>query len=510
MPAPLPVAAAPMRAAPPKPLANAIWNWFGLGVEVAIALLLMPFLIHRLGEAAYGAWIIIGSLTGYLGNLDFGMLSSVGRHLALCHARNDRNGILDVINSAGFAQAMIGMLGLSIVVLISHFLGSITAIPEELLVEAQLALLIGGANLAFSLFLKLFDSALWSNQRFDLLNMVDISAAALRFVLAVTVVSQGYGLVGLACVSFSLTILVGAAKWCLTRFVDREIRFSRAHVRLTTLRKLWSFGVWNTVGSVAGMARSQLSPVVVGATLGVSMVTPYSVVVRLIGMATQFMGAGTGVLVPFSTGLHARNEGHNQQRLFHEASKLCVAAAFYFYALFALLGQSLLTIWIGPELALAWVPLVILASGELIPMSLSMAQVIFLATARNRPAALRSVVECALAISLACVLWRPLGLNGVCLALAVSAALCRGVFGLVQATQIIGISAWEFLTQTFFPVAVAVLPAVGLLALATWDRMPESWPMLFLYTGVFSAIYWISSLLTVFGWSHLRRIIVDR
>src|SRR5882724_9747505 len=90
-----------------KPLGNAIWNWLGMGVEMAIALFLMPFLIHRLGEAAYGAWIIIGSFTGYLGNLDFGMRSSVGRHLALYHARNDRDGVLSVINSAGLATTVI-------------------------------------------------------------------------------------------------------------------------------------------------------------------------------------------------------------------------------------------------------------------------------------------------------------------------------------------------------------------------------------------------------------------
>jgi O-antigen/teichoic acid export membrane protein len=500
---------APQQISKRKSLGNAIWNWFGTGFETAVALFLMPFLIHHLGEAAYGTWIIIGSLTGYVGILDFGMRSSVGRHLALYRAHNNRDGVLDVINSAGLAMAGIGILSLFLVAILSPFVGSIAAIPKGLLADAQLALLIAGVNLACSFFLKLFDAALWGNQRFDLLNIVDIPATGLRCVLAVIVVLHGFGLVGLACVSLFLTLLVGAAKLWLTKIVDPELRFSRKHIRLAAMRELWNYGVWNSVGSVAGMARSQISPVLVGATLGVPMVTPFSVVARILTTASAFVGAGTGVLIPFSTALHARDESCNQRLLFIEGSKLCVAAAFFFYTLFVLLGESLLTIWIGPRLASAWAPLAILASGELIPMSISMAEVIFLSTAKNRPAALRSVAECATALGLACVLWRDFGLNGICAALAISALLWRGACGLVQSTQIIGISRWEFLAKTFVPMGMAVLPSVGLLALATWNRTPDSWLSLFLYAGVFSVIYWISSLLTVFGWTRLRPFVAN-
>lgn len=478
-----------------------------MSVEASVALSLTPFLIHQLGETVYGIWIIIGSLTGYLGVLDFGLRSSVGRHLALYHARDDRDGVLEVINSAGLAMTVIGVFSFAVVAVVSQFLGAIVSVPEDFLPQAQSALLIVGINLGCNFLLKIFDAALWSYQRFDLLNMVDTVAVTLRFVLAIAVVSHGYGLIGLAYVSMFLTLLVGAAKLLLTKVVDREIRFSYRHIRLTTLHNLWNFGIWNSVNSVASMARSQATPVVVGATLGAAFVTPLSVVTRLLLTAWGVMGAGTNVLIPLSTALHARDQDVSQRRLFLDGSKLCVAAALFFYALFVVLGQSLLKIWIGPTLASAWVPLVILASGELIPMSISMAEVIFLATAKNRPSALRSVAECAMALCLAIVLWRPFGLNGVCAALAVSAAIWRGIFGLLQATRIIGISPGNFLAKTVIPMSASILPSVGLLYLVTWNHRPDSWLALTLYAAVFSVVYWTASLLTIFGWSRLRQIV---
>jgi hypothetical protein len=33
-----------------------------------------PFIVHHLGTSAYGMWVLVGSLTGYLGLLNLGGL----------------------------------------------------------------------------------------------------------------------------------------------------------------------------------------------------------------------------------------------------------------------------------------------------------------------------------------------------------------------------------------------------------------------------------------------------
>ena len=48
-------------------LKNVSSSWFSLGVNILVGVFLSPFILHRLGDTAYGIWILIFSVTGYYG-----------------------------------------------------------------------------------------------------------------------------------------------------------------------------------------------------------------------------------------------------------------------------------------------------------------------------------------------------------------------------------------------------------------------------------------------------------
>jgi len=54
-----------------------------------VALFLMPFLVHRLGDKSYGYWTLIGAVLGYYGILDLGIGSAVQYQVA--KALGDKN-----------------------------------------------------------------------------------------------------------------------------------------------------------------------------------------------------------------------------------------------------------------------------------------------------------------------------------------------------------------------------------------------------------------------------------
>ena len=49
----------------------------GLAANTIIGFLLMPFLVHHLGDRNYGFWSLAGAVLGYYGILDFGIVSAV-------------------------------------------------------------------------------------------------------------------------------------------------------------------------------------------------------------------------------------------------------------------------------------------------------------------------------------------------------------------------------------------------------------------------------------------------
>ncbi|HEY2252461.1 MAG TPA: glycosyltransferase, partial [Planctomycetaceae bacterium] len=498
-----PASLSPRRQVQIPAIRSALWNWLGTAAEILVALLLTPFLIRNLGEAAYGTWIVIGSLTGYLGVLDFGLRGSVGRHVAFYHAQNDADSLLKTLNTAAFVLAIIGCVSLGTVWLLAGHLNFVADVPTALIPAARTAMMIVGVHLALWFVTRIFDATLWGYGRFDQLNMVDIPAALFRGVVSAAVIGQGYGLVGLAWVTLTLTIVVGVAKIGLCRRTDPQLRPSLAHIRLSAFRELGVYGFWNMLVSLGGMARTQLSPVVVGASLGLNLVTPFSVVLRLVGTASTIVASGTGVLTPFATALHAHNDLNRQRQLFMDSGKFCVAMAVFFVALFAFLGQSLLALWV-PEVQWAWQPLVILACGESVPMSVMMAGNTIMGMAKNRSLALCGVAECATALVLGLVLYGPFGLNGVCASLAIAGACWRGMFIFSRAARLIDLTVGDFVSHCVLPMVAAAIVPTAILAGATWVRTPANWPLLCLYTALFSAMYFSAAVLSAWGAAGVR------
>ncbi|MBS0260692.1 MAG: oligosaccharide flippase family protein [Planctomycetes bacterium] len=492
---------------------SAIWNWAGTGIEISVALLLTPYLIHTLGAHRYGVWILLGSLTGYLGILDFGLRSSVGRHVAHYRAQGDIQGILNTLNTAAFTLTIISTICIAIMAgltLMLPWLGN-EKLPRELIPETQGAMIIVGLQLAVFLFTRIFDATLWGHQRFDLINMVDIPAALFRGIGSAVVIGMGQGLVGLACVTIVTTTAVGLAKIVLAFKIEPRIRPSFAHVHWSTYKELRSFGFWNMLMSLGVMARTQMSPFVIEMLLGLGFVAPFSVASRLVNMAGTLMAGGIGTVTPYAVELHANHDLERQRKLFIETGKFCAGGALYFLTLFVLLGDSLIRLWIkSDDFASAVVPLTILACGELIPLSVGMAYNTIFGMARNRSLAVVGIAECATAVVLGVLLSHEFGFSGMCAGFALSSTLWRGLFSFFQAARLIKLSIWDFLRQTVLPMLLAAVIPIAMLIAAIDTATPNTWPLLVLYGGLFSVLYITAGAIAAWGWTGLRTRILNR
>src|SRR5713101_2665114 len=84
-------------------------SWFSLGVNVLVGIFLSPFILHRLGDAAFGIWVLIFSLTGYYGIFDFGIRSSIIRYVSKYTAKRDIDEVSRLINTAMFTYTGVGL-----------------------------------------------------------------------------------------------------------------------------------------------------------------------------------------------------------------------------------------------------------------------------------------------------------------------------------------------------------------------------------------------------------------
>src|ERR1044071_5146827 len=79
---------------------NVLMNWAAFAATIGIGFVMSPFLVRRLGDSVYGVWVLVGSLVGYLGLLDFGITPSTVKYIAEYRALDDQRAINRLVTTS--------------------------------------------------------------------------------------------------------------------------------------------------------------------------------------------------------------------------------------------------------------------------------------------------------------------------------------------------------------------------------------------------------------------------
>ena len=131
-------------------LKNVGSSWGALAVNVVVGIFLSPFILHRLGDAAFGIWVLIFSMTGYYGLFDLGIRSSIIRYVSKYTATDDRDKLAQFVNTALFSYTGIGVVSMTLTAALTPFVEHVFKIPPEMHTQARLLLLLVGASVSIS------------------------------------------------------------------------------------------------------------------------------------------------------------------------------------------------------------------------------------------------------------------------------------------------------------------------------------------------------------------------
>src|SRR3989304_2184652 len=89
-------------------------NWVTTFATVGVTYVLTPFFIQTLGRDGYGIWVLITSITGYLGLLMLGVPMASVRYFSQYVAEGDRQKMNEAIGSCMGIYGSMGMVALAI------------------------------------------------------------------------------------------------------------------------------------------------------------------------------------------------------------------------------------------------------------------------------------------------------------------------------------------------------------------------------------------------------------
>ena len=260
---------------------NVASNWIAFAFEAGITFFLSPFVIHTLGGTAFGAWVLVVSMTGYLGFLDLGVRNAVTRFVSRFRAQGDHAAASLTVSSALGIFAVTGAVAITVSLIASGLVLPWFNVEPTLARQAQIALILSGFSVAAWLINGIFSGVTVAVQRFDALNTVAITVGVGRAIAVVIVLGAGGGLVGLASVELGVALARCLANTWLAHRVYPELRVRIGFGGAPQIRMIFSFSLFSFFLDMANDLIYLSDAVVIGASLPLVMVTFFAIAANL-------------------------------------------------------------------------------------------------------------------------------------------------------------------------------------------------------------------------------------
>jgi O-antigen/teichoic acid export membrane protein len=453
-------------------------SWFSLGINVIIGFFLSPVILHRLGDTAFGIWVLIFSITGYYGIFDLGIRSSVIRYVAKLTAVKDDLGLTKFFNTSLATYTCIGIGAALVTVAGSHFVGSLFRIPPDFLPTARWLFLIVGLSVALGFPLGIFAGMLEGMQRFYLLNFTNITALILRAGLTILALRRGYGLLTVGLITVLLPLLSSVARAFLVfrilpipigwKFVDRSV-----------FREMANYSGVTFAIQVAYKLRFKTDVMVIGTLLNSTAITQFSIGSRLVDYAGEVVSSLAQIFVPMSSQSDAQGDMNRLRKIYIAGNRACALIIFPVASILMILGKSVIEAWVGQKYVAASYPVLVVI---LIPTTLILAQNatprILFGMAKHKMLAWITSIEGVANLILSVVLVRRLGVIGDAIGTAVPLTFTALYFSPRYLSRLLGVRTGAFLREAYvLPLALCAPLIAVLLAMRQWFPVHRLLPL---------------------------------
>jgi len=476
-----------------RALKNIASSWGGLAVNIAVGFFLSPFILHHLGDEAFGLWVLVFSLTGYYGIFDFGIRSSLIRYVSKFQATHDRDELARLINTSLFTYSCLGLLLVAPTVLGALYVDRLFHVPPGFLKQAQVLFLMVGSSLALGFPLGISGGILEGLQKFYLMNWTNIVATLARAVLIIYVLRHGLGLLTVALITVSLPLVASAVRAVIAQRL-LTIPYGWKYVSRESLRQVANYGSVTFMIIVASRLRFKTDAIIIGSFLSASAITYFSIGARLVDYAGEVVSSLAQIFTPMSSHFHATGDYAQLRRIFISGNRACALVMFPITVALVVMGKSVIEAWVGPRYVSSYIVLLILLIPSTFYQVQSTSNRILFGMSLHKSLAYVVLMEGIANVILSIVLVRPLGIVGDAIGTAIP-LLCTSMFFLPRhMCRQLGVPVRRFLVEAYSYPVVLCIPMIVVLILMQRSFYAHHYPQLVLNLSAGFAAYGVGLL----------------
>jgi O-antigen/teichoic acid export membrane protein len=460
-------------------LKNVGSSWFSLGINVVLGFFISPYILHSLGDAAFGIWVLIFSVTGYYGIFDLGIRSSVIRYIAKYTAVQDKEGLAKFFNTILAAYTCIALATAVVTLALSFFVGSIFHIQPNFLHTARLLFLMVGLSVALGFPLGIYAGILEGLQRFYLLNFTNVGGLLVRAALTILALRRGYGLLTVGLITVLLPLLVSVLRAILvTRILP--IPVSPKYLDRSVFKEMSNYSGTTFIIQMAYQLRFKTDAMVIGTFLNSSAITTFSIGGRLVDYAGQVVSSMAQIFVPMASQSDAKGDMGKLRKLFVAGNRACGLIIFPVSLILIILGKTVIEAWVGAKYVADSYPIMLIV---LIPTTLVLAQGasprILFGMARHQTLAWVASMEGIANLILSIVLVQRLGVIGDAIGTAIPLSFTAVYFTPRFLAGQLKMKQTTFLREAYtLPILLCLPLTAVLLALREWLPVHHLLPLL--------------------------------
>ncbi len=464
-------------------------SWFALGMNILVGFFLSPFILHRLGDSAFGIWVLIFSITGYYGLFDLGIRSSIVRYVSKFLATESTGDLAKLINTTLFSYSCIGVLSLAVTAFLCAHVDTLFRIPPEYHSTARLLLLMVGTSVALGFPLGVVGGFLEGLQRFDIMNWTSVASSLLRAFFIVIALQHGRGLLTVAFITIILPLIASLIRGGIALHIC-PVAFGWKYVDKSTFRLMVNYSSATFIIMVAGRLKFKTDEIVIGSMISAAAVTYFNIAGRIVDYTSGVVNSLAQTLLPMISQSEAKGDISRLRKVFVAGNRLCAFTAFPIVAILLILGKSVIEVWVGEKyVATSYAVLVIL----LIPSTIMWAQAgsgrVLFGMGKHRTWAVVTLIEGISNLLLSILLVRPYGIIGDAFGTAIPLTCSMVFFMPRHLCRLLGIRIGNYLREAFILPLLITVPLVLVLLLMRRWFIPHTYGQLAVQLLVGGAVY---------------------
>jgi O-antigen/teichoic acid export membrane protein len=438
---------------------NVLSNWAALAVSTVVGFFLAPLVVHYLGNVTYGVWVLVTSLTAYMGLLDLGMRGAVTRFVSKGKAQGNHTESGEAVSAALWIRRWI-----SLALVVSSFgfalaFTHIFSIPLTMQHAARLAILATALTVAVNLWCGVFGGVLAALHRFDLMSAVSLAQTGSRALGIVWLLRHGHGIMALALWELAVALVANSVYMLLAFRSYPQLRLTFGRPQPGVLRKIWNYSLWASIINIAVQVVYYSDNLVVGAFTSAAGVTFYAIGGVLVTYARQVVSSLTTTFGPLASTFEAEGSYHDLRKLLIQGTRAALIVSLPIELALFLRGKTFIALWMGAEYAQpSGTVLRILLLSLIVCTGSAASGGIVYGMEKHRTVAVWAIFEGIANLALSIFLVRRIGIIGVAWGTTIPSLFVECVLWPPYISRLVGISLYEYLWQTWIRTSLAAVP----------------------------------------------------